>query len=186
MDCIRGEGGTAVAHSKELLSLAYIQSLITPIGLNYNEPIIDNDGIDITIRGKGFSGYYPKPQLEIQLKCAQLSAVRIDRKKRELAYDLPIHNYNELVGPNLLPSILVLHLAPNNPSDWTYYNREGVTLRYTSYWTSLDGLKKSNNSTKITVRIPLSQQLTQKSLLWMMQRISDKQDIINTGENTDE
>ena len=84
MSLERGPGGTAISHSKELLSLAYIQSLITVTGLNFLEPEIDNYGVDIQIVGKNFSGHYPKPQMDVQLKCAQKSAIRIDKKTKEL------------------------------------------------------------------------------------------------------
>ena len=181
MSKARGKGGAAVSHSKELMSLTYINALITPLGLNFNEPKIDNDGIDITIRGKGFSGHYPKPQIEVQLKCAQISAIRIDKIAKEILYQLPVHNYNELIGPNLIPSILVLHLVPNNQSDWMYFNKQSVILRHTSYWLSLDGLKKSTNAAYITVRIPLSQQLTPDSLMAMMEYTSYKKRITNNG-----
>ena len=182
----RGVGGAAISHSKEQLSLAYIQSLIAVTGLNGLEPIIDNYGIDITLSGKNFPGLlYDEPLLAAQLKCAQLSAIRIDRKTDELVYKLPAKNYNKLITKGMLPKILIVHLAPNNQADWIYFNKLGFTIRHASYWISLAG-RNATKQQNITIRIPLSQQLTPRSLIWMMTRISNGEDIINCGGNYDE
>ncbi|TOG85990.1 DUF4365 domain-containing protein [Vibrio parahaemolyticus] len=185
MSSERGLGGAALSHSKEQLSLAYIQSLIAMTGLNGLEPRIDNYGIDITLTGKDFNGEFDEPHLAAQLKCAQLSAVKIDKKTKEIVYKLPSKNYNKLVKRGLFPKILVVHLAPNNQSDWIYFNKLGLTMRHASYWLCLTDKPMTTNQ-NITVRVPLSQQLTPRSLIWMMTKISNGEDLTNCGGNYDE
>ncbi|HCZ9714708.1 DUF4365 domain-containing protein [Vibrio alginolyticus] len=182
----RGLGGTAVSHSKELLSLAYIESLIAVSGLNSLKPEIDNNGIDIVISGKDFTdGFIDDPHMSAQLKCVQKSALRLDLETRELVYQCPAKNYNKLVTRGMLPKILVVHMAPNTQSEWMYSNKVGLTLSYASYWVCLADRPQTNQQS-ISVRIPLSQQLTSKSLIWMMKKISKGEDIFNCEGGYDE
>lgn len=177
---IRGAGGTAQSHSKELLSIAYIQALCATAGLNYNEPKIDNDGVDITIRGKGFSGNYSCPRIEFQLKCTS-SHSYIDHSTNELVYPLPVHNYNYLVSPSVVPILLAVHFSPIDQTSWLQHKDLGMTLRYATYWCSLAGLPVSNNNSSVTVRIPLSQRLGPNTLIWMMQQVSSEKPIMNSA-----
>ncbi|WP_394212286.1 DUF4365 domain-containing protein [Enterovibrio calviensis] len=172
-------GGTALSHSKESLSLAFIQALLASTGLNHNEPKIDNDGIDITIRGKNYPGLYGEPKIEAQLKCTA-KANCIDIEKNELVFQLEKKNYNYLVGPSPLPIILVVHYAPKSHDEWLKETNTGTTIKYASYWYSLYGDKKIDNGSKV-IRIPLTQRLTRKSLLWMMEEASEGRRIYNLG-----
>ncbi|QKZ06426.1 DUF4365 domain-containing protein [Pseudomonas eucalypticola] len=174
----RGVGGTAIAHSKELLSLAYVQTLCAASGFNYNEPQLDNDGVDITIRGKNFPGKYSSPKIELQLKCTDIHSY-IDMKTDELVYPLKVENYNILVSPSPLPTFLAVHFAPEESSSWVQHSRFGVTLRYGTFWMSLRGLSSSSNSASVSVRIPLSQRLDAASLLWMMEGASKGLEFFN-------
>ncbi|WP_368228840.1 DUF4365 domain-containing protein [Aeromonas sp. R10-1] len=167
----RGAGGTALSHSKESLSLAYVQALLAATGLNHNEPKIDNDGIDITIRGKGFDGLYREPKIEAQLKCTAQSSC-IDSKKNELVFQLEKKNYNYLVGPSPLPLILVVHYAPKTHDEWLEENNNGMLIKHASYWYSLYGREPIESDSK-TIRIPLKQRFDSTSILWMMELASD-------------
>ncbi|MBE3670966.1 MULTISPECIES: DUF4365 domain-containing protein [Vibrio] len=182
----RGYGGTAISHSKEQLSLAYIQSLVAVTGINALEPKIDNYGIDITLIGKNFPGSFcDEPQLAAQLKCAQWSAIKLDGSSKELVYQLPAKNFNKLVTRGMLPKILVVHVAPNNATDWIHFNRIGFTIRHASYWVSLSDRDQTTQKS-ISVRIPLTQQLTPTSLIWMMTRISNGEQLFNCGGKYDD
>ncbi|TMO46442.1 DUF4365 domain-containing protein [Pseudoalteromonas ruthenica] len=174
---IRGTAGTAVAHSKELLSLAYIEALASATGVNFNEPKIDNDGIDITLRGKGYSGLYSEPKIEAQLKCTSKKGT-IDHNTQELIFQLDAKNYNYLVGPSPIPLILVVHHAPANPSDWLDESNDYLSLKYASYWYSLYGEAKIDTGSKV-IRIPLTQRLDSTSLIDMMKMASEGKEILN-------
>lgn len=177
---IRGAGGTAQSHSKELLSIAYIQALCATAGLNYNEPQIDNDGVDITIRGKGFQGTYSCPKIELQLKCTS-SHSYIDSATNELVYPLPASNYNYLVSPSVLPILLAVHFAPIDQVSWLQHKDLGLTLRYATYWCSLAGLPVSSNNSTVSVRIPLTQRLSPNTLIWMMEQAALRKPIQNSA-----
>lgn len=173
----RGSGGTVLSHSKESLSLAYVQALLAATGLNHNEPRIDNDGVDVTIRGKGFDGIFKEPKIEVQLKCTAKSGC-IDLKKRELVFQLEKKNYNYLIGPSPLPLILVVHHAPPTFDEWLVENSEGTTIKYASYWYSLYGEDPIEKGSR-TIRIPLEQRFDSKALLTMMELASSAEMIYN-------
>lgn len=177
---IKGMGGTALSHSKESLSLAYMQTLLAAAGLNHNSPTIDNDGIDITIRGKGFDGVFSEPKIEIQLKCTADDKC-IDLKNNELVFKLEKKNYNYLIGPSPLPLLLVVHFAPKHFDEWLIESENGTTIKYASYWYSLYGEKPIINGTKV-IRIPLRQRFDRCSLIKMMETASKAEMIYNMME----
>jgi hypothetical protein len=177
INSIRGVGGTILSHSKESLSLAYLQAILAASGLNHNEPKIDNDGIDITIRGKGYDGVYSEPKIEAQLKCTATSGC-IDLKTNELVYQLEQKNYNYLIGPSPLPLILVVHFAPPHFDDWLAESADGTTIKYASYWYSLYGNTAISRGSK-SIRIPLKQRFDSKALMKMMESASNGEMIYN-------
>ncbi|MCL1038704.1 DUF4365 domain-containing protein [Shewanella submarina] len=181
---VRGAGGTALSHSKESLSLAYVQALLAATGLNHNEPKIDNDGIDITIRGKGFCGYFEEPKLEVQLKCTSRDGC-IDYENNELVYQLEKKNYNYLVKPSPIPLILVVHHAPPTFGEWLDEHEDGTTIKYASYWYSLYGHDPISAGSRV-VRIPLEQRFDSKALMRMMESASNGQMIENLKERASE
>tara|TARA_B100000929_G_C15409775_1_gene387502 strand:- start:4 stop:564 length:561 start_codon:yes stop_codon:yes gene_type:complete len=176
----KNQGGTALSHSKESLSLAYLQALLAASGLNHNEPKIDNDGIDVTIRGKGFGGIFSEPKIEAQLKCTSKAGC-IDVKNNHLVFQLEKKNYNYLVGPSPLPLILVVHYAPNVQDQWLNESNDGTLIKYASYWYSLYGRERILNESK-SIRIPLAQRFDRKAVLWMMELASHCKEITNIEE----
>lgn len=175
-----GDGGAFISHSKESLSLVYLQALLAKLGLNHSSPVIDNDSIDITIRGVDFSGQWKMPKVELQLKCTNVKSA-IDVKKQELVFKLKKKNYNDLAGYSPFPQILVVHHAPDNQEGWVVESDVGATVKNMSYWFSLYGAKAISQATK-TVRIPLQQRFDSKSLLWMMKEASNMSPVKNTSK----
>lgn len=171
-----GFGGTYIPHMQEDFSLAYIQSICAVTGFNYVPPARDNDGIDVQIRGKGFdTAKVCLPKLDVQLKC--LSGLKdLDMKNGFIRYKLRENNYNKLTN-TIYPSILVVHLVPNEPHEWIQQNDLGTTLRYTSYWYSLAG--NNNISGSKTIKIPFRQVLNAKTLCDMMKAVSQGSIIYN-------
>ncbi|ELA6587529.1 DUF4365 domain-containing protein [Vibrio alginolyticus] len=176
----RGIGGTATSHSKEMVSISYMYALCAQTGLNLSDPVIDNDGIDITFRGKGYKSFaWSKPKLDVQLKCTQLKRANIDFKSRTLKFKLDKHNYDELTDTEY-PSILVVNLVPRNQEDWVQQNNHSLGLRYGCFWFSLMGEKILSKGSK-TIKIPLDQKLTTEALKWLMEQAASKSIIKNTG-----
>ncbi|EGQ7686767.1 TPA: DUF4365 domain-containing protein [Vibrio parahaemolyticus] len=180
MSSARGKGGAATSHSKELVSISYMYALCAHAGLNLSDPIIDNDGIDITLRGKGYNGYaWSKPKLDIQLKCTNFKRSNIDFKAGTLSFNLKKENYDELTDLNY-PSILVINTVPSNQENWVAQNNHSISLRYNCYWYSLMGEKILARGSK-TLKIPLGQRLTPEALVWIMKQVANKKTIKNNG-----
>ncbi|EHU0328781.1 DUF4365 domain-containing protein [Vibrio vulnificus] len=180
MNCARGKGGTAVSHSKELVSLSYMYALCASTGLNISDPIIDNDGIDVTFRGKGYHGFaWTKPKLDAQLKCTTFKRSNIDFKKGVLSFKLYKNNYDELTDLSY-PSILIINTVPSLQEKWVQQNNHSINLRYSCYWYSLMGEKKLAKGSRI-LKVPLTQKLTPAALLWLMEQTASKKIISNNG-----
>ncbi|MBV1842737.1 DUF4365 domain-containing protein [Photobacterium ganghwense] len=176
----RGRGGTATSHSKELVSVSYMYALCAHTGLNLSDPVIDNDGVDVTLRGKGYTGYaWTKPKLDIQLKCTRFKRSNLDFKNGTLSYLLKKENYDELTDTSY-PSILVINTVPRIQENWVQQNNHSIGLRYGCYWYSLMGEQKLVRGSK-ALKIPLSQKLTPEATLWLMEQAASKKIITNTG-----
>ena len=175
-----GRGGTYISHSKESLSLVYLLALLAKLGLNHNTPEIDNDSIDISIRGKGFTGRFKKPKIELQLKCSNAENL-IDQKNNELVYKLKQKNYNDLAEESPIPLILVIHHAPKHQSDWIIETDSGATIKNISYWYCLTGREEISQGEKV-IRIPLDQKFDSDALMWMMEEASKHNLVANKSE----
>jgi len=132
---------------------------------------VDDDSIDITIEGTGFSSsLYRNPKIDIQLK----STKNFKLKNNTITYALKAKNYSDLIGDNVLsPRYLVLLHLPVNISDWLYHSINGITLRNRCYWFSLRELPPSANNNSVTLNIPANQVLTSSFLKDMMKAASN-------------
>ncbi|MCD9527555.1 DUF4365 domain-containing protein [Photobacterium carnosum] len=176
----RGQGGSLTSHSKELVSISYMFAICAQTGLNLSDPKLDNDGVDITLRGKGYKNYaWSKPKVDIQLKCTRFKRSNIDFKKRTLSFQIKKENYNELTDVEY-PSILVINTVPKNQDHWIKQNNHSLGLRYNCYWYSLMGENELSKGSKI-LKIPLSQKLTPEAVLWLMEQAASKKIIKNIG-----
>src|SRR5215813_9219183 len=85
-------------HRQEALSRAYVRAIAAQAGVTVSEP--ENDyGIDMQLRAiTALVGLRRDrgPQLDLQLK----SATQADVGQADLAYDLPVVNYDDLRDTN--------------------------------------------------------------------------------------
>lgn len=147
-----------ISHRKEQFQVGYIRALASCAGLVSGEWTVDNDCIDITLKGIG----YPKPYIRNPGIDIQLKATESLRKVGDcFAYDINIRTYDHLRDKDVsYPQyLMVLHL-PKNLSDWIDHNGDGITLKNKCYWVSLKGLPESANKTSVTVHIPENQIVT--------------------------
>ena len=79
-----------VSKRKELFSVAYLTALAAQVGFNHQVPTVDDDSIDISLLGKGYTGLVRSPQIDIQLKCTSKYEIEDDGLK----FDLKLKNYN--------------------------------------------------------------------------------------------
>lgn len=154
-----------VSKRKELFSVAYLTALAAQVGLNHQVPTVDDDSIDISLMGRGFTGLVRSPQIDIQLKCTSKYEIEGD----SLKFDLKLKNYNDLRGENVGNSrYLMVLVVPDEPEKWATIGEDNLTLQNSFYWTSLRFNRETTNSTKVRIEIPVSQKVTSDTLLSLM------------------
>ena len=159
---------------QEEFSYAYIHAVTAAAGYAFQPPNrqIDNDGIDITIRGVGQRGISRPPVLDAQVKS---TSVVKTTDEDSFFYDLDISAYNILrLSDQSAPMILIIVLVPKNAVDWTEQSEDKLCLKKCAYWLSLEGQSESNNKTTIRLKIPRANLLTVHSLREIMQRVKER------------
>lgn len=121
---------------KEQFSLTYIRAVAYAAGAVVEEPAVDRDSIDIVIRARGQVGAKRSPSVEAQLKCHTGGL----NERGELAYDLKIKNYRDLIpSDHLVPRILIVVCVPEDVAHHAEWSPEQLVLRRCGYWKHLGG-----------------------------------------------
>jgi len=150
---------------KELFSIAYVQAIAAQVGFRTAKPDVDDDSVDIILKGRGFSSPIRNPQLEVQLKCT----AKNDDDPNTLKFTLSIKNYNDLRGSNLVcPRYLFVFVVPEDCEDWLTHEQDFIKVKHCCYWMSIKDFPDKPNTAKITISIPKSQLLTSKSMRTLM------------------
>lgn len=154
---------------KELFSTAFVKAIAAQIGFRTAIPDVDDDSIDVIIKGRGFFAPIRNPQLEVQLKCTATD----DESSDTLKFNLSIKNYNDLRGNDLLsPRYLFVHVVPKEPIDWLVHEERFAKLSHCCCWVSIKDHPDTTNTTSVTIDIPKSQLLTSESMLSLMEMAS--------------
>jgi hypothetical protein len=159
----------------EQFNIAYIRALAAHAGFKTSITEVDDDSIDITIEGTGYSNSIIRnPKIDIQLK----STKNFRLKSNVITYALKAKNYTDLIGENVLSPryLFLLHLS-GNVSDWLYHSVNGITLRNRCYWFSLRHLPPSTNTNSVTLNIPANQVLTSAFLKDIMKAASNGESV---------
>lgn len=155
---------------KEQFSKAFVCAISAQSGLRADPITVDDDSIDLIIRGRNFTGIFRNPQIDIQLKCTSSD----NGDKDYLTFVLPIKNYNDLRGTNLsTPRYLFVLVVPNNCKDWLTHENEFSTIKHCCYYYSLIDHPETTNKTNITLRIPRTQKLTSESMIKLLEDASN-------------
>ena len=158
-----------ISAKKEEFSRAYVKCIAAQVGLRHSTDSVDDDSIDLTLKGAGYSGLVRNPQIEIQLKCSSQNLI----KDGVLKYPLSLKNYNDLRGEDITtPRYLMVLTVPEESSGWVQYIDNSLILSHTCYWASLRFLPATSNETSVTVDIPTEQMLTVDSLAKLMEMAS--------------
>lgn len=157
---------------KELFSKAFVKALAAQAGLRSSEPDVDDDSVDVIVRGRGYRAAIRNPQIDVQLKCTAID----EGDEEYLKFSLPLKNYNELRGEDIIcPRYLFVVLVPKDCGDWLVHEPAFSVLRHCCYWISLRDMPDVSNKSKVTINIPRSQRLTSESILYLMQMASSKE-----------
>jgi hypothetical protein len=160
---------------QEEFSYALVSTIAAAAGyaISVEPRLIDNAGIDITIKAPGEIGTVLSPQFMAQVKCTTDSSII---KRSQIHYALPVHNYTRLIHENpLIPQFLIVVFVPKELSEWVQATEEKTVLQRSAYWMSLKGMANTSNAANVTVHVPRENLLTPLSLQGIMQRIADKE-----------
>lgn len=167
--------GMYITIQQEEFSYAFIGTLVTAAGYTLQTTTrgIDNVGIDITVTAPGEIGRTLSPKFDAQVKCTTDSSFI---KSTQINYPLVVNNYKRLIHPQpSTPQLLIIVFVPKEPSDWLEATEEKMIIQKSAYWMSLKGKADTENTEKVTVKIPRQNLLTPQSLQEIMQRIVDKE-----------
>lgn len=158
---------------KEEFSIAYINAVASVAGCSTTRSprLVDNSGIDITIRSSNNLGKFAHPSLDVQLKCT--SSAEIEQINEIIKHPIPVGNYNTLIRESCNPIILVLVIVPDDIKEWIDIDHEKTVMKRCGYWISLRGNQRTNNSSNITISIPSCNIFNQFSLSTIMNKIAD-------------
>lgn len=157
---------------KELFSKAFVKALAAQAGLRSSEPDVDDDSVDVIVRGRGYRALIRNPQIDVQLKCTSID----EGGEEYLKFALPLKNYNELRGADIIcPRYLFVLVVPERCGDWLVQEATFSVLRHCCYWVSLRDKPDVPNKSKVTVNIPRTQRLTSESILYLMQMASSEE-----------
>lgn len=112
---------------------------------------MDDDSVDLELCMKDIPNCkWTRGRIAIQLKCTHA----VDRSKDEIAFALPVKNYNDLRAAVMEPRLLVLVCVPEACEDWIQQTEDQLCLYHCAYWLSLAGKPETENDSTVTVHIP--------------------------------
>lgn len=159
---------------KQQLSIAYVHAVAACAGFACQIINVDDDSIDVQLAAKGKineKSVYRSPKIDIQLKATsqdRLSAT-------ELAFPLPIKNYNDLRGESLVPRLLVVLYMPRDERLWLEQTEEEMISRHCAYYRTLLDEPATRNRETVTVHLPREQRLTVSNLQELMAKVARKE-----------
>lgn len=150
---------------KEKFHNAYFRAVLAVAGANFATPDWDC-GIDyyitwpaINSRGK----FAPTGNIVFcQLKASKNCTIDGD----EVVYKLDAEAYNELIEIDALTILVLMHL-PETERDWLVVDECAMCMRYSCYWKEIVG-ETTDNSSKITVRIPRNQVFDPEAVQYLL------------------
>lgn len=146
----------AVNDRKELLSDAYLGALAAVAGLYVIKPSPDRDSTDWIVRDRY------SVSVNLQLKC---TADLESSEGATIPFDLSLKNYNDLRAKRAVPAYLAVLHVPRQPERWITHRQDLVEVRHRAYWMEMNGLPTRPNRRKVTVHIPVANELSATVLL---------------------
>lgn len=161
---------------KEQFNVAYIDAIAAKVGLKHLRADVDDDSVDVTLEGRNYTGKLRNPQIQLQLKCTSRSVVSISDNC--IKFSLKKKNYDDLRADNVLsPRYLVVMIVPEDISNWVIHHEDCMALHHSCYWISIKNHPDSDNTSTITINVPLTQKLTSEKLALLMQAASNGESV---------
>jgi len=168
-----------IQESMEDVSIAYVEALCAANGYTLNRVSRDNDGVDATIRCKGYPSEGCKlfsPSLDIQLKS---SFSRFKQKKDgNYKFILEAKNYTNLVqGDRMTPIILVILHMDRDRQNWVKHSINCLQIRKCAYWVNLKNNTPTRNGSNITINVPRANILSCSALKKLIIKVSKEEEL---------
>ena len=112
-------------------------------------------------------------QIRVQLKSTS-SESQFTLKQDYLTYKLKVKNYNDLCQRTTAPVILALLILPQNKEEWVKWSKDELMLKGKMFWLSLYGEQISDNVGFVSVSIPLSNVLNDKSIEMLLTKVASE------------
>lgn len=166
--------------SMEDVSFAYMQGLCAYNGYTISKAERDNDGVDATIKCKGYpietSCKLCSPSIDIQLKA---SYAKFKQKRNgDLIFVLETKNYNNLImDDRMIPIILVVLHMDKERKKWVKHSKSALKITKCAYWVNLKNHQPTNNGSSISVVIPKENILSCECLKKLMIKVSKEEEL---------
>lgn len=147
---------------KSRLSLSYIEAVASHAGYWVDEPKLDYDSVDGSLK----ADFGKRPRIEFQAKATSQDIVRGNC----IHFPLPLKTYNDLRDDAINPRILIVLIMPQPTDEWLEQTQSALCIRKCAYWMSLKGCPETSNTSSVTVRLPLSNVFNVEQLTDMMQK----------------
>lgn len=156
---------------QEQYSLAYVQAIASTAGYNTGKDDLDRDSEDMYVRHRRIAvqpGGFDR--LSIQVKCTYSHSRSTGGI---LGFPLSAKNYNDL-RLTCTPAILVVVTVPDQMMGALDFGADHMIMRNRAYWSCLRGLPelKDPEQNSVTVKFPVSQELTVDSLHSLMLKVA--------------
>lgn len=146
---------------KEALSRVYARAVAAAAGYAVGECDFDRDGVDLRIHAGGKM----RPALDLQLKATVKLPDPVGGYRR---FPLKRRNYDLLSEGVQTPRLLVVVDLPQNEAEWITIAEDGLTIRRRAYWLNLRDSPATDNTSSVTVEIPVGNRFNVATLRWLM------------------
>lgn len=153
---------------KELHNISLLHPVVVAAGCTLEKIDYDFNKVDCALIGCNWDC---TPQLNAQLK-ATSSNFTVCEDKQTIKYPLDAATYNKLAGNNFIPTVLVLAILPENENERVIERESELFLKGSLYWVYIQG-SKTNNTSNVTVNIPLENKLSIEAIKRIMSRLNE-------------
>lgn len=161
------------------MSEAYLRALCAANGYTIDKREHDNDGIDIGVVCSdkvADDSILESTELKIQLKSSYANITAHD--DGSITYKLEVKNYKSLISTKrMIPLILVVFHMSREEAEWIEQTTDWLKIKKCAYWISLKGKPNTDNTEKISIRIPATNLLTKESLKEIMWKVSKMEEL---------
>lgn len=163
----------------EDMSEAYLRALCAANGYTIDKREHDSDGVDIGLVCSdkvADDSILESTELKIQLKSSYANIT--EHEDGSITYKLEVKNYKSLISTKrMIPLILVVFHMPREEAQWIEQTTDWLKIKKCAYWISLKGKPDTDNTDKISIRIPAENLLTKDSLKEIMCKASKMEDL---------